>query len=162
MKRLLLLTVCVVLAGCSSLEPPELALVGLAPLESNFMEPRMRLDFRLLNTGRKPIQVQGVDLGLEVNGIELARGVDGRGFELPAFGETRASVEVSASIFKLVELLLTLPDAKEFNYQLSGRLHLAGFPRSLPIRRGGSLTREQLKAMTGSDGRRPGVLKLEE
>lgn len=161
MKRLVLLTVCALAAGCASYSPPDLTLVGLAPLESTVMEPRMRLDFRLMNTGRKAFDVQGIDLALAVNGVELARGVDGQGFQLPAFGETRASVEVSASLFKLVELLLTLPKASEFSYELSGRLHLAGFPRSVPIRRAGAFTREQLQAITGGGNRNPGTLRLE-
>ena len=161
MKRWYLLTVCALLAGCASHSPPDLTLVGLAPIESTFMEPRMRLDFRLMNTGRKALAVEGVNLMLEVNGVELARGVDAHGFQLPAFGEALTSVEVSASLFKLVELLLTLPKSEEFTYELSGRLHLGGFPRSVPIRRSGSLSREQLEAITGGEGRNRSELKLE-
>jgi hypothetical protein len=56
---------------------------------------------------------------------------------------------------------VTLPKAEEFNYELAGRLHLAGFPRSLPISRTGSLTREQLQAISGRDGGKPGTLELE-
>jgi len=162
MKRWLLPVACAaLLAGCASYTPPEVRLVGLAPLESTLMEPRMRLDFRLLNTSRKALEVRGVDLALEVNGIELARGVDGQGFALPPFGETRASVEVSASVFKLVQLLLTLPQAEAFNYELFGKLHLDGLPRSLPLRRAGSITREQLQALSGSGAGRPGILRFD-
>jgi LEA14-like dessication related protein len=155
------LLICLLLAGCASYERPDVTLVGLAPLESTMLEPRMRLDFRLLNPGRKPLTVRGVDMALEINGVELARGVDGQGFELPAFGETRASVEVTASVFKLLQILLSLPQTEAFTYELSGRLHLAGFPRSIPVTRAGSVTREQLQALSGSGRGQPGMLQLE-
>jgi len=161
MQRLIPLLLALLLAGCASYTPPDLALVGLAPLESTLFEPRMRLDFRLQNTGKRPLNVRGVNLQLEVNGVELARGVDELGFVLPAFGESRASVEVSASLVNVIQLLLSLPTTETFSYQLGGRLHLAGFPGSLPISRGGSLTREQLLALTGAQGRRPAPLRLE-
>jgi len=161
MSRWYVLIACALLAGCASYTPPEVRLVGLAPLESTLLEPRMRLDFSLLNTSRKALAIRGVDLALEINGVELARGVDGHGFELPAFGETRASVEVSASVFKLIQLLLTLPQAEDFSYELSGKLHLDAFPRSLPLRRAGSITREQLQGLAGGNGDRPGSLRLD-
>jgi len=161
MKGRILLLACALLAGCASYQAPEVSLVGLEPLQSTMLEPRMRLDFRLLNPGRKALAVQGVDMALEINGIELARGVDGQGFELPAFGETRASVEVTASIFKLVQILLSVPKAEEFSYELSGRLHLAGFPRSVSVSRAGSISREQLQELRGGGGDRPGTLRLE-
>lgn len=161
MRGRLLLLVGLLLAGCASYERPDVALVGLAPLESTLLEPRMRLDFRLLNPGRKALAVRGVDMALEINGVELARGVDGQGFALPAFGETRASVEVTASVFKLVQILLSLPETEAFNYELSGRLHLDGFPRSIPVSRAGSITREQLQGLSGGGRGKPGTLQLE-
>jgi len=161
MRGRLLLLVGALLAGCASYEQPDIALVGLAPLESSMLEPRMRLDFRLLNPGRKALTVRGVDMALEINGIELARGVDGHGFDLPALGETRASVEVTASVFRLVQILLSLPEAEAFNYELSGRLHLDGLPRSIPVSRAGSITREQLQGLSGSGRGQPGTLRLE-
>jgi LEA14-like dessication related protein len=148
MKRLHVLLASVLLAGCASQSPPELMLVGLSPAESAHNEPRVRLDFRVLNPGTRPIVVKGLDLKLEVNGVDLARGVDGQGFELPAFGETRASIEVTASLLNIVRLLLTLPDAEAFTYQLSGRLHVNRFPGTVPIRRSGSFSREDLQALS--------------
>jgi len=159
--RKYLLLVAILLAGCASYEPPNVTLVGLAPLESNLMEPRMRLDFRLQNPGRRALTVRGVDMTLEINGVELAQGVADHGFELPAFGETRASVEVTASIFKLVQLLLGPPQAHAFDYELSGRLHLDGFPRVIPVSRAGSITREQLEGLSRRSSDAPGSLRLE-
>lgn len=151
----------VLLAGCASHSPPDVALVGLTPLESTLLEPRMRLEFRLQNTGTRAMNVRGLNLALKVNGVELARGVDNQGFVLPGLGETRAAVDVGASLFNLAQLLLTLPSTETFSYELDGRLHLDGFPRSLPVRRGGSITRAQLQQLTGNGGRRPGALRLE-
>jgi LEA14-like dessication related protein len=151
-KRPYLLLVCAVLAGCATRSPPELMLVGLAPVQSTYDEPRIRLDFRVLNPSDRALVVKGVDLRLAVNDVDLARGVDGHGFELPAFGEARASVEITASILKLVRLLLTLPNAEAFTYELSGRLHLDGFPGTVPIRRSGSFSREDLQALSHSPG----------
>lgn len=162
MKKLLIGVLAgVLLGGCASYRAPDVALVGLAPLESTLFEPRMRLDFRLQNTGRRALKVRGVDLRLEVNGVELARGVDALGFVVPAFGETRAAVEVSASLLNIVQLLLTLPETDTFSYELGGRLHLSGFPGSLPLRRGGAVTRDQLMALTGGGRRSPAPLRLE-
>jgi len=147
---LLLLTV-----GCAALEPPDVRLVGIEPVGSRGLEPRIRLDFRVLNPGRRALAVQGVDLSLALNGVDIARGVTHQGFTVPPFSETVASLEVSASLLTLVRVLLELPDAEALRYALAGHLHLAGFPRSVPIARLGSIDAADLRRF--SSRRRDGV-----
>ena len=149
--RYLLMLLALLTAGCATLTPPEISLIGVQPIGSQGLEPRLRLEFRVLNPGRKPLTVQGVDLSLALNGVDIARGVSHRGFTVPAFGETVASLDVSASVLTLVRVLVDLPDAQTLRYALDGRLHLAGFPRSVPITRSGSIDASDL----GRFSRRP-------
>jgi LEA14-like dessication related protein len=139
----------------------DVALVGLAPMESTLLEQRLRLDFRLQNSGRRAIRATGLDVVLHVNGQQLARGVDNGPFELAALSEARVSAVVTTSLVELARQLLTLVERDAFDYQLRGRIHLDGWPRSIGFNRSGEISRAQLERLAGFGGRRPAPLRLE-
>lgn len=157
----LLIAVSVGVAGCASRPSVEVALVGLAPMESTLLEQRLRVDFRLQNFGEQALVARGVELGLDVNGRRLARGVDNQGFRVDGLGETRVSAVVSTSLFDVARQLLELPNRDSFSYQLSGRVYLQGWPRSVTFSRGGEISRADLVRLTGGGGRAPQPLRLE-
>ena len=155
------LLLALLLAGCATRPAVEVALVGLAPLESSLLEQRMRLDFRLQNFAERALDATGLELTLNVNGRPLARGVDNASFRVDRLGETRVSAVVSTTLFDLASQLLALPGRDTFTYELSGRLHLQGWPRSLPFQRSGEISRAQLQRLAGAGGRAPAPLRLD-
>lgn len=149
------------LAGCAAQPRMDVALIGLAPVQSTLLEQRLRLDFRLQNFGERPIRASGVEVTLNVNGQRLARGVDNGAFEVERLGETRVSAVVSTSLFDVARQLLALQDRETFSYELTGRLYLDGWPRSVPFARSGEISRSDLARLVGAGGRAPQPLRLD-
>jgi len=149
------------LSGCAAQPNVDVALVGLAPMESTLLEQRLRLDFRLQNFSERVVSATGVELTLNVNGRRLARGVDNEAFGVDRLGETRVSAVVSTSLFDVARQLLDLPDRERFSYELSGRIYLEGWPRSVPFSRSGEIAREDLARLVGAGDHTPQPLRLE-
>ncbi|MEQ8860565.1 MAG: LEA type 2 family protein [Pseudomonadales bacterium] len=149
------------LGGCASQPSVDVNLVGLAPMESTLLEQRLRLDFRLQNFGDRALEATGMEMTLNVNGQRLARGVDNGAFRVDRLSETRVSAVVSTSLFDVARQLLDLPNRESFSYELTGRVYLQGWPRSMPFRRGGEISRADLARLVGSGGRAPAPLRLE-
>ena len=119
------------------------------------------LDFRLQNFSDRAVEATGLDLTLYVNGRRLARGVDNGAFHLDRLGETTVSAVVSTSLFEVARQLLELRDRETFSYELKGRVHLQGWPRSASFSRSGEISRSELARLSGSGGRAPQPLRLE-
>jgi hypothetical protein len=148
-------------AGCASRPSVEVALVGLAPVEATLFEQRLRLDLRLQNYGEQVLRASGFEVTLYVNEQRLARGVSDGAFQVGRLGESRVSAVVSTSLFDVARQLLTVQDRQSFAYRIDGRIFLDGWPRSLPFRRGGEISRADLERLTGGAGRAPAPLLLE-
>lgn len=159
-RALWLMLATAVLAGCASAPAVEVTLIGLAPVEATLLEQRLRLDFRLQNFGDRALTARGVDLELEVNGQRLARGVDNQPFHVDPLGEAKVSAVVSTSMFNVARQLLSLRERDNFSYQLSGKVHLEGWPRSARFRRTGEISRDELARLVGGGGRAPEALTL--
>lgn len=154
------LLLAMVAGGCAA-PALDVALVGVAPLESTLLEQRLRLDFRVLNPGQRAISARGIDVVLDVNGRQLARGVDSGSFRLEPLSETRVSAEVSTSLVEIVRQLLALVERDRFDYEVRGRIYTDGWPRSLGFSRSGVIRREELERLAGLGGRRPAPLRLD-
>jgi hypothetical protein len=148
------------LAGCVSRPDVDVVLVGLTPVESTLFEQRLRLDFRLQNFSDQVIRATGFEVTLNVNGRRLARGVDDGAFLLTGFSDARASAVVSTSLFEVARQLLDIPNRESFDYELTGRLHLDGWPRSVSFARSGAISRDELQRLVGAGGREPQPLVL--
>lgn len=155
------LMLCAVLAGCAAQPSVDAALIGIAPESSTLLEQRLRLDFRLRNFGERALSATGLEINLDVNGRQLARGVQSDGFRLERLGETRVSAVVSTSLFEVARQLLELPDREQFSYRLRGRVYLQGWPRSVPFSHGGEISRAELSRLVGAGGREPQRLRLD-
>jgi LEA14-like dessication related protein len=161
MRAVMLGTALLVLAGCASRPSVDVALIGLAPVESTLLEQRLRLDFRLQNFSDRPIDATGLELTLHVNGRRLARGVDNKAFHVDRLSETTVSAVVSTSLFDVARQLLALPEQERFSYQLDGRVYLQGWPRSAGFSRSGEISPSELARLAGSGSREPQPLRLD-
>lgn len=135
----------VVLAGCSlfvpKLETPRLSIVNIEVLKSDFWEQRMRVRLRVQNPNDRPIPVKGLTVALEVQDQEIAHGVSGAAFNVPALGEAEFDMNMTANMAGALMKLLgkgnQIGDAVD--YRVRGKLSLSeGLLRSIPFEDRGS------------------------
>jgi LEA14-like dessication related protein len=147
MARLLVLAlVTLILPGCAglqSLDPPDVYLTSLEPLQSEGLEPRFRVGLRFQNPNNRDIEVEGINFDLDVNGRRLATGVSDEEFLLPKLGEARTTVTVTTSLVDIARQMFALSSAQGVDYRLKGKVHLGGLLTSIPFERSGSLNPDQ-------------------
>ena len=145
-RSLVLLALSLAATACTSLrnlEPPEVVMTGLRPLESTLLEQRFQVDLRVYNPNNRDLDIDGVDFELEVNGQHLARAAGANEFLLPRLGEAQTSVIISTSLFTVARQLMALQQTRGLSYKLSGRVHLgSAFGISLPFEQSGALSQD--------------------
>ncbi len=101
MKRLWLLSIVLLLfiAGCAGLQPdlpkPTVSISGFKMLPSNGIVPRFEIAMRVVNTGRTPLDIEGVVYTVELSGSRILTGV---AKDLPVIeGYSEGNVTVSGT-----------------------------------------------------------------
>jgi LEA14-like dessication related protein len=118
------------------LETPKLSIVNVELQKSDLWEQRMKVRVRVVNPNDRPIPVKGLTVQLDVQGQELAHGVSGAAFNVPALGEAEFDMNMTANMAGA--LLKLLGSGKqmgdEVEYRVRGKLSLAeGLMRSIPF-----------------------------
>ncbi len=125
---LLLMTLAPGCAGIKSqqLETPKLNLVGFQILDAQLLEQRYQLTFRLINPNDIALPITGIYYEVELEGRDFATGVNGSPIEIPAYGETRVSVEMSTSLLQSIRHLAAFAEEKpdSLNFKLKGHLNV--------------------------------------
>lgn len=140
------------LSACAGLGPrlqaPRLSLVGVEVQEgAGLFEQRLNVRLRAQNPNDREIPVRGITLDFELGGQQLATGVSGQQFTVPAFGEAEFDVLVSAN---MAGVLLKLFSEREklgddIEYEMSGKVSTSlGLLRSIPFRERGTLPLKSL------------------
>jgi LEA14-like dessication related protein len=134
-----LLVICIA-SGCASLigslEPPEVYVTSLAPLDASLFEQRLRIDLRIRNPNNAPLEISGIEFELDVNGAPLARGLSNEEITVPRLGESVISVVASTTLTDLARQIVQLGSQRSLDYSLRGRVHLGGLRnRTLPFER---------------------------
>jgi hypothetical protein len=133
--------------GCASLgigaEPIEVNLAGLTPLPSTAFEHRLRVDLRLRNPNPRAYRIDGVRFRLLVNGERLASGQAEVEAVLPRLGEVVVPVVATTTLLDLVNQIVVLgardeARQRELDYELTGRIFLAGSWGGIDFERRGS------------------------
>jgi LEA14-like dessication related protein len=130
-------------AGCATLtgiEPPEVHLVGIAPLESTAFEQRLRIDLRLINPNDRPLEIDGLRFRIEVNGRRLATVVSDERLTLPRLGDATLAVTATTTWLDLLNQVLGLAGGRpeSLEYRVSGRIFLAGTGGGIDFEHAGS------------------------
>jgi LEA14-like dessication related protein len=128
------------LGGCSlfvpKLETPQLSVVSVELQKSDLWEQRMKVRMRVVNPNDRPIPVKGLTCALEVQGQELAHGVSGASFNVPALGEAEFDMNMTANMAGALIKLLGKGDSlgAEIAYRVTGKISLSeGLLRSIPF-----------------------------
>jgi len=135
MRRLLTLLLVVGLSGCSLFVPkferPTLSVVGIQLMKSDFFHQELRVRMRVQNPNDRSLPVEGIIYQLEVEGQELAHGMSGESFVVPALGEAEFDMSVSANMANMLFKLLNR-NTSQVQYRIYGKISLsAGLLRSI-------------------------------
>jgi LEA14-like dessication related protein len=137
---LLALLASLTLEGCALLVPrletPRLSVVNVELLKGDVWEQRMKVRMRVENPNDRAIPVKGLQVALEVQGQELAHGVTGAAFTVPALGEAEFDMNMTANMAGT--LLRLLGSGKQLgdsvDYRVRGKISLSeGWLRSIPF-----------------------------
>ena len=129
------------LGGCSlfvpKFETPQLSVVNVELQKADLWEQRMKVRMRVVNPNDRAIPVKGLTCALEVAGQELAHGVSGASFNVPAHGEAEFDMNMTANMAgAILRLLGKGSDAvgDEVDYRVTGKISLSeGLLRSIPF-----------------------------
>jgi LEA14-like dessication related protein len=127
----------ILLAGGCALVPafkePELDVVDVQLLRGDLLQQELRVRMLVRNPNDRALPVRRVQYQVKVAGEAFAHGESERDFNVPANGETRFDVGVTANAAAAVlRLLGSRRDAVD--YQITGTVTLAsGLVRSIPF-----------------------------
>ena len=135
MSRILIILVFLGLTGCSlfvpKLERPTLSVVRVQMLKSDLWHQELKVRIRVQNPNDRALPVKGIVYQLEVEGQELAHGMSGDSFVVPALGEAEFDMSVSANVANVLIKLLN-KGGSEVEYRIYGKIALsAGLLRSI-------------------------------
>ena len=142
----LLLFICatLLLTGCAgsfmgpSMEQPTISISDLQLREVKALETIFMLELRIINPNDFPIDVQGVNCAVKIDGALFATGVSDMQQQVPPFGTVTVPVMVYASMFDVVgSVIQLLQEGNQRNtrqnplqYELSGKIRLRATGRS--------------------------------
>lgn len=109
-----------------SLDPLQVTVAGIEPLQGEGMEMRLLVRLRVQNPNDSPVDFNGVSLNLDVMDRRFASGVSDQAGTVPRFGETIVAVPVTVSVLRMARQVLGMLDGKpvtRITYAMSGKLN---------------------------------------
>jgi len=130
------------LPGCSLFVPklakPRLSVVSVRMLKSDLWHQELKLRMRVQNPNDRELPVKGLTYELDVDDQELAHGMSGDSFVVPALGEAEFDMSVSANMASVLLKVLS-QGSNQVDYRIKGRIALsAGLLRSIPFNEQGT------------------------
>lgn len=129
----------VVLGGCASmqtpLEAPQVSLTDLRLLDATLFEQRYALKIRVQNPNPVALPINGMNFRLDINDVELGRGVSDRAVTVPAYGEAVFEISLVSNFARIVNQIRALESGKgqSLRYRLAGGIGVADRLGKLPF-----------------------------
>lgn len=127
------------LSGCgglpSKIDPPTVSLSDLRIVDMNLLEQTFAIKLRVQNPNAFDIPVHGLNYALELNGSEVAHGVNNQSVTFPALGEQIVEVNATTNLSSLLTQLGELANnGMNANYRLRGNFRAgSGLNSVIPI-----------------------------
>jgi LEA14-like dessication related protein len=142
MRSLCIAVAALGLSACSlfvpKLEKPTLSVVSVQMVKSDLWHQELKLRMRVQNPNDRALPVKGLIYELDVDGQELAHGMAGDSFVVPARGEAEFDMSVSANMASVLVKVLS-QGGNPVDYRLTGKIALsAGLWRSIPFNEQGT------------------------
>jgi len=137
MRRFSIALAALGLSGCSlfvpKLEKPNLSVVSVQMLKSDLWHQELKLRMRVQNPNDRALPVKGLSYELDVADQELAHGMSGDSFVVPARGEAEFDMSVSANMASVLIKVLS-QGGNQVEYRIKGKISLStGLLRSIPF-----------------------------
>jgi len=130
------------LPACSlfvpKLEKPKLSVVSIQMLKSDLWHQELKLRMRVENPNDRELPVKGLSYELDVDDQELAHGMSGESFVVPALGEAEFDMSVSANMASVLIKVLGSGN-NQVDYRIKGKIALSvGLLRSISFNEQGT------------------------
>jgi len=139
MKKLIPLLFAFILSSCatmqSPLEAPHVSLTDLRVLDATLFEQRFALKIRVQNPNAVALPVNGMNFRLDINDVELGRGVSDQSVTVPAYGEAVFEINLVSNFARIVNQIRALESGKgqSLRYRLAGGISVADRLGKLPF-----------------------------
>ena len=139
MKKLIILLFATVLAGCatvqSPLESPHVSLIDLRLLSATLFEQRYALKIRVQNPNPVELPISGMDFRLDINDVELGRGVSDKSVTVPAYGEEVFEINLVSNFARIVNQIRAFESGQgqSLRYRLAGGISVENRIGKLPF-----------------------------
>ncbi len=116
------------LAGCAALqggfETPSVSLSSVTPLENTGLEQRFAVGLRITNPNSQALNLNGISLALELDGVKVLKGAANDIPSIAAYGNELVTVEVSIGLLEGLAFMRQFmqKNSGELAYRLSANL----------------------------------------
>jgi LEA14-like dessication related protein len=133
------LVVALMFGGCATmqapLEPPHVGLTDMRIVDATLFEQRYALKVRVQNPNAVALPIKGMDYRLDINDVELGRGVSDNTVTVPAYGEAVLEITLVSSLGRILDQVRALKSGKgqSLRYRLVGGISIANRIGKLPF-----------------------------
>lgn len=116
-----------IVAGCASgpeadFVSPQVRLVNLEELDSRGIQKRFRVTLRVQNRNTFPLSISGYIVNLNLNGRNVADGVNNGAMVLPGLSEEIVVVDTTTDLFEVMQTVLDFAGRNSLSFGINGRL----------------------------------------
>ncbi len=132
--------------GCASLQsqqkPPKVDLTSLYLLPAQGLSQRFNIGIKILNVDRQPLDIQGLHVQLELDGLTLMEGAAPLALSVEGYNEATANVVVSSNLLsslRFVNKWLKEPGNTQLHYGMTVNLDVKGRFSDLVVKQSGTV-----------------------
>lgn len=140
MRLLLLCLVLAILSGCASLatvkpQSPTVTVAGVQPLSLSLTSQTIGLSLRVANPNSFDLPLQSLTFNARFAGQPFAQGHSVSDVVIPANSQALLDVEVKTGLLKFADQIKNMLDTNntELNYDVTGVVKLANWPKAIPF-----------------------------
>jgi LEA14-like dessication related protein len=142
----------VILSSCSMpgqrVEPPQITLSSIKIQDINLFEAVIHIEVRVVNPQDATYDIKGIDCVLDMDQVKLASGVSNIPTHIPSLESAVIPLTIYSSVEDMAKCLRELKGKDRINYNIKGKLHLAGGflkPSMIAFNTDGQISLEGLK-----------------
>lgn len=140
------------LSACSipgnRVDPPQITLSSIKIQDINLFEAILHIEVRVVNPQDATYDIKGIDCILDLDQVRLASGVSNTPTHIPSLESAVIPLTVYSSVEDMAKCLKELKGKDKINYNIKGKLHLAGGflkPSMIAFNTDGQISLEGLK-----------------
>jgi len=144
---IIVLTLLIGVAGCKSIpmleqlvSKPTLSVANFTMSEANFLKQTFKVKLKVDNPNAFSLPILGLDYGLNIAGVDVARGSNDKSLTVPAGGSEYLKLDFNTNLLKTLPDLkrVILSGGKNMSYTIAGNLKTKNaMVNSIPFKKTG-------------------------